>query len=72
VRNINAPRGHDASGKYMKEKRQKKGKVNAYSYTRIAGNYIRLFSAPAKLIILLIIIVLLLIFGVIFFQSVIF
>jgi hypothetical protein len=51
-------------------KRRKAGKVKAYSYARVAGNYVRLFSLPARIIIFLIIIVLLLIFSVIFLKAV--
>ena len=56
----------------MKGKKQKKGKVNAYSYTRIAGNYLSIFSAPAKILLLIIIIIFILMFGIIFLGSVIF
>jgi len=48
----------------------RKRKVKAYSYGRIAGNYIRLFSLPGKLLLLLIIIVLILIFSLIFMNAV--
>jgi hypothetical protein len=56
----------------MKGKNPRKGKVNAYSYTRIAGNYISIFSKPAKILIFIIIIILILMFGIIFLGSVIF
>ena len=45
-------------------------RVKAYSYSRIAGNYIRPFSLPGKIILFLIIIVLILIFSVIFIGAV--
>lgn len=44
--------------------------VKRYSYGRIAGNYVRLFSLPGKIILILIIIVLLLIMSIIFFKAV--
>ncbi len=50
---------------------RRRRKVKAYSYSRIAGNYISLFSLPGKLIILLIIITLILILSVIFIGAVI-
>ncbi len=56
----------------MKGKKQKKGKVNAYSYSKIAGNYLGIFSAPAKILILIIIIILILMFSIVFLGSVIF
>lgn len=49
-------------------KRTKKNHVKKYSYSRIAGNYLRIFSLPGKLLLLLIIIVLLLIMSVIFIK----
>jgi|GEM_PF-5737804 len=53
-------------------KKKKLGKVKAYSYTRIAGNYLKIFSAPARLLILIIIIIFLLMLGFIFVQAVFF
>jgi len=54
----------------MAARRKRRRKVKAYSYSRIAHNYIRLFSLPGKIIILLIIIVLILIFSLIFVNAV--
>jgi cell division protein FtsL len=54
----------------MIEKKAKKRNVKKYSYSRIAGNYIKLFSMPGKIIIFLIIIVLLLIMSIIFLKAV--
>ena len=46
-------------------------RVRRYSYGRVAGNYIRLFSLPGKIIVFLIIIVFILICSIIFFKAVI-
>jgi hypothetical protein len=54
-----------------RRKRAKVKRVRRYSYGRVAGNYIRLFSLPGKIILFLIIIVLLLIVSIIFFKAVI-
>jgi hypothetical protein len=55
----------------MTEKKAKAKHVKRYSYGRIAGNYLKLFSLPGKIIILLIIIVFILICSIIFFKAVI-
>lgn len=55
---------------HMKEKRSKSRHVKKYSYNRIAGNYLRLFSMPARILIFITIIVILLIISIIFLQAV--
>jgi hypothetical protein len=54
----------------MTGKRARTGRVKRYSYGRIAGNYLKLFSLPGRIIVLLIIIVFILIGSIIFFKAV--
>lgn len=54
----------------MNETRKKTRHVRKYSYSRIAGNYLRLFSKPARILIFITIIVILLIISIIFLQAV--
>ena len=54
----------------MKQKRKKQEHVKNYSYGRIAGNYLRLFSKPGRILILITIIVIILIISIIFLKAV--
>lgn len=56
--------------KAMPKRRRKPGRVSAYSYTRIAGNYVNIFSKPGKFILLLFIIIVILIISIIFLRAV--
>lgn len=58
------------SVKTMKQKPKRQEEVKKYSYSRIAGNYLRLFSKPGRFLLLIIIIAFILIISLIFLKAV--